>query len=720
LKLPAKYYFNVILTLSFQQVLKKIINRIVRLLKSFVQISKDKCCQTFLTSTINGELKKLIKIQPEKLSKRYLMGLSVVCERYLNHKFNLLGSGWVTIKHGMKCNGLEGNIYDNSLPVKHDAEGDWLKGRINKSNIIESKRIWALIEDEKYTPIDWQLDFRSGYRWSEKKWYKNNRYGHLPGVEIKNPWELARMQHLPQLAIAHVVAKSNVEGFYESRVYTDEIQNQIIDFIAQNPPRYGVNWMCPMDVAIRISNWLVAVDLINDKTFLKDGFIDVFKRSVFEHMMFILENLEWAEKGRSNHYFSDIAGLIFTSVYLPDDAETFGVLCFAWNEIVNEARIQFNPDGSNYEGSTNYHRLSTEILIYSTSLVLGIEKKLLRTEKTSNALLIKSLVWREKYKNKKSNVFQFDSQLKNELSRIIIQAVRFTESVTKNNNIVAQIGDCDSGRFFKIQAGMIDDYNEFTENDLDHRHLFFAAKGLFDTVVTKSTADIEPWADEIIVSAFVNGHNLGITDDEFFAHKEIDIKQIIEKVKGLDEGYWKETKIPFNGAAVADDLILCSYSDFGLYILKNNNLFISFRCGKPKENGPSSHFHDDNLSIELRLGSQNIYNDPGSYLYTSSPEKRNNYRSSQAHNAPRVIGYSAIKPTKLLFDFKLDSEPTMLAYTNKYLVGELVKSDWRVIRVVNINENDITILDGAWGAPLVKNYIESSLNTPFSFGYGQA
>jgi hypothetical protein len=465
---------------------------------------------------------------------------------------------------------------------------------------------------------------------------------------------------------------------------------------------------------------LLAIDLIDNTKYFKNGFIDIFKRSVFEHMIFILENLEWAEKGRSNHYFSDIAGLIFASAYLPDDASNLGVLCFAWDEIIDEAKMQFNSDGSNYEGSTNYHRLSTEILIYSTALILGVEEKLLNREKANNSLIKKTLVWREKYKNKKEKVSPINSNFKDELSKIIIEAVRFTESVTKNNNVVAQIGDCDSGRFFKVQAGMVGDNNEFIENDLDHRHLFFSAKGLFDAEVTKNKGDKEPWADEEIVSALVNENKLGLVNDDDLIHKELDIIEIIDKVKKLDEGYWKETKIRFDDISVSKNLVLYSYPDFGLYIIKNDSLFVTLRCGKPHDNGPSSHFHDDNLSIELRIGSRNIYNDPGSYLYTSCPEKRNRYRSSQAHNAPRVIGYSAIKLTKLLFDFKLDSEPNMLAYTNKYLVGELVSRDWRVLRVASINENDITILDGAWGSPLVKNYIENSLNVPFSAGYGQA
>ena len=44
-------------------------------------------------------------------------------------------------------------------------------------------------------------------------------------------------------------------------VYVKEFRNQILDFIASNPPRFGTNWFSTMDVGIRVSNWLVAYDL---------------------------------------------------------------------------------------------------------------------------------------------------------------------------------------------------------------------------------------------------------------------------------------------------------------------------------------------------------------------------------------------------------------------------------------------------------------------------
>ena len=85
---------------------------------------------------------------------------------YLDHRFDILGSGWQEIRHGLWCQGLVGHAYPPGPAVEADPAGQWLRGRINPANLAESQRIWRLI-DPPYAPIDWQLDIKSGYRWSE-------------------------------------------------------------------------------------------------------------------------------------------------------------------------------------------------------------------------------------------------------------------------------------------------------------------------------------------------------------------------------------------------------------------------------------------------------------------------------------------------------------------------------------------------------------------------
>lgn len=129
-----------------------------------------------------------------------------VSEHYLDHRFDLLGSGWVKVYYNMQCRGLLGHSYKMGEAIALDVHGNWLKNRLNSSNIATAMEIWKRI-DSDYQPIDWQLDFKSGYRWCEKTWSTRLRYGHLLGVDVKLPWELAGCSICPrwQLGPAHLV-----------------------------------------------------------------------------------------------------------------------------------------------------------------------------------------------------------------------------------------------------------------------------------------------------------------------------------------------------------------------------------------------------------------------------------------------------------------------------------------------------------------------------------
>ena len=88
-------------------------------------------------------------------------------EHYLRHRYDLLGSGWTTVKYGMQCRGLHGFSYPKGQSVGSDPDGVWLEGRINPGNLSRARSTWRLV-DRDYTPVDWQIDFKSGYRWSER------------------------------------------------------------------------------------------------------------------------------------------------------------------------------------------------------------------------------------------------------------------------------------------------------------------------------------------------------------------------------------------------------------------------------------------------------------------------------------------------------------------------------------------------------------------------
>ena len=297
---------------------------------------------------------------------------AAVVSNYLEHRFDLLGSGWTQVRHGMRCRGVFGHRFDPLPATDPDRQGRWLAGRINAANLAESQGLWQLIYG-KYDPIDWQIDFKSGYRWQETIWFRDIRYGHLPGADVKVPWELGRLQHLPQLAIAYGMIDPEAIRVAPPAHCMQEFRNQVLDFLALNPPRFGVNWACTMDVGIRAANLLVAYNLFRAYgASFDEPFEQALLKSVQEHGRHIVDNLEWSPSLCANHYLANIAGLIFVAAYLPTSAEADAWLALGIQELVTQVKAQFLGDGGNFEASTSYHRLSAEMVIYSTALLLGL------------------------------------------------------------------------------------------------------------------------------------------------------------------------------------------------------------------------------------------------------------------------------------------------------------------------------------------------------------
>lgn len=269
----------------------------------------------------------------------------MVADKYLNHHFDLLGSGWVQVSYGMSCKGFLGKCYDPG-PLFNESWGS--KDSVKIYNIRSHI-------SPKYIPIDWQIDFKSGYRWDEKVWYRNIAYGDLIGVDIKVPWELSRFQHLPLLAAAYA-DKGEVR-------WAVEVADQILDWISVNPPRYGVNWSCTMDVSIRVVNILIAIDVLKSSGYeFSIEVEEILASSIFSHAKHISRNLEWSESMRGNHYLANITGLLVAATYLPETEETNSWIMYSAQEILIEMNRQFLPDGAHFEASTSYHCFCVEMI----------------------------------------------------------------------------------------------------------------------------------------------------------------------------------------------------------------------------------------------------------------------------------------------------------------------------------------------------------------------
>jgi hypothetical protein len=70
--------------------------------------------------------------------------------------------------------------------------------------------------------------------------------------------------------------------------------------------------------------------------------------------------------------------------------------------------------------------------------------------------------------------------------------------------------------------------------------------------------------------------------------------------------------------------------------------------------GSGGHSHADTLSLVVRLGSEQLLIDPGTYTYVGDPEWRNRFRGTAAHNTVRIHGADQAIPAG---PFSWDSKP---------------------------------------------------------------
>ncbi len=195
------------LSLPPQIALRMVYEQVARPLRHSTAKKRDLSIATYSNIEIS-ELHSYFTIPPIAELQSHERHISILSELHCRHNFDLLGSGWTAVKYGMNCRGTEGIKFPpySNAPTEN---GEWLAKEISPLNLNESQRIFALI-DKDYVPIDWQLDYKSGFRWSAQTWYKSIQYGSKAGVDVKIPWELARMQHLPILAYsASLTGKSN-------------------------------------------------------------------------------------------------------------------------------------------------------------------------------------------------------------------------------------------------------------------------------------------------------------------------------------------------------------------------------------------------------------------------------------------------------------------------------------------------------------------------------
>ena len=122
-----------------------------------------------------------------------------------------------------------------------------------------------------------------------------------------------------------------------------------------------------MEVALRAMNLLAAFETFRHSPQLDSEFLRFYLRLMQRHGYYIEHNLEFSYIATSNHYLSDLVGLVWLGLLLPELRQAEDWCEFA-EDLVEEMDKQVLADGADFEASTGYHRFVTELLLYTFML----------------------------------------------------------------------------------------------------------------------------------------------------------------------------------------------------------------------------------------------------------------------------------------------------------------------------------------------------------------
>jgi Heparinase II/III-like protein/Heparinase II/III N-terminus len=396
--------------------------------------------------------------------------------------------------------------------------------------------------------IQWTCDPLSGYVWP-LDYHRDIKLIRNDGSDVRVLWELNRLGHFIKLARAYALT-------HEER-YSQEFFSQLRSWDQQNPYGRGPNWTCAMEVALRAMNLLGVFQIFRHSSLFDNESLQRLLRMFQQHGNYIERNLEFSHLATSNHYLSDVAGLLWLGQSLSrkfEHAERWrnsGLMA-----LLGEMDKQVQADGSDFESSTGYHRFVTELFLYS---FLVSENNNLQIE--------------DKYWTKLHDMFIY------------------MRSYLRPDGFAPLIGDTDSGQVFPIRRRRAD----------DHAYLLALGAVVFKDPGLKLEGAEPP-------------------EELFWILGE-------EGVKAFQE----MSSSPVYSVSKA-------FRDAGVYLMREDDLYLCFNASDAGLNGRGSHGHNDALSIEISASGHAFIVDPGTYVYSADLDKRHAFRSTAYHSTVRIDG----------------------------------------------------------------------------------
>lgn len=163
--------------------------------------------------------------------------------------------------------------------------------------------------------------------------------------DIRVAWEASRLQHLVALALYAGQAPPNMR-----RRAVEMIENQLLSWIAANPPLMGIHYVSVKECALRLIAVCHTLDLVRGwLTKPQDIWIGALNL-VAHHAEFIRKRCS-GHGATGHHTIGEAAGLVYAGLLFPEMDKAERWVAFGLYLLENEATRQIRQDGGSREES---------------------------------------------------------------------------------------------------------------------------------------------------------------------------------------------------------------------------------------------------------------------------------------------------------------------------------------------------------------------------------
>ncbi len=239
-----------------------------------------------------------------------------------------------------------------SLIITNDKN---LRARAEK--ILQGKISFFDLKDKKIgIPFDFNRDHKHNIQ-APMKFSPSIDYRDFKITgDCKYVWEPNRHHQLVVLARAYRM--TGEEKFARGVI------DQINSWIRQCPFGVGMNWRSPLELGIRLINWVWAVDLIREAHIADEEFNSRFLNSVYRHLWEITRKYS-SGSSVNNHLIGEAAGVFVATSYFPNMKHSE-----KWNKqskeiLEREIIAQTYSDGFTREQAFGYHIFVSQFFLFS-------------------------------------------------------------------------------------------------------------------------------------------------------------------------------------------------------------------------------------------------------------------------------------------------------------------------------------------------------------------